>query len=97
MKQPSPKRKASAVLKYAPPSDQAPQLRSKGQGVVADALIRRAQEASIPIREDRDLLQLLLQLDLDETIPQELDQVLPEILAFIYHVHKEFQSTHTIP
>ena len=97
MEQTPPKRKTAAALKYAPPSDQAPQLIAKGQGVVADALIRKAQEAGIPIREDRDLVQLLLQLDLGEEIPEELYKVVAEILAFIYQIHKEYQSTHTTP
>ncbi len=66
MKQPPPKRKAAAALKYDASFDDAPHLIAKGQGVIAEALIRRAQEAGIPIREDRDLVQLLLQLDLDE-------------------------------
>lgn len=95
MKQTPPKRKTAAALKYAPSSDQAPQLIAKGQGVVAETLIRRAQEAGIPIREDRDLVQLLLQLDLGEEIPEELYKVVAEILAFIYQIHKEYQSTHT--
>ncbi len=97
MKQTPPKRKTAAALKYAPSSDQATQLIAKGQGVVAEALIRRAQEAGIPIREDRDLVQLLLQLDLGEEIPEELYQVVAEILAFIYQIHKEYQSTRTTP
>lgn len=97
MKQPTLKRKAAAALKYTPPSDQAPQLVAKDPGIVADALICRAQEARILIREDRDLVQLLLQLDLDDTIPEELNQVVAEILAFTFHVYKEYQSPHTIP
>lgn len=97
MKQTPPTRKVAAALKYAPLSNQAPQLIAKGQGVVAEALIRKAQEAGIPIREDRDLVQLLLQLDLDEEIPENLYQAVAEILAFIYQLHKEYQSTRATP
>ncbi len=94
MNQPTEKQTAAAAIKGDVASGHAPELVAKGQGVVAEELIRRAREAGIPIREDRDLLELLLQLDLHEEIPPEIYEVIPEILTFVYQVHKDHQASH---
>ena len=85
MDQPPPQRTAAAALTYNPLSDQAPQL-------IEETRIRKTQDARVPTREDRDPIRLLQQRDLDGAIPEELYQVVAEILAFIYQAHKEYQS-----
>ena len=55
----------------------------KGQGALAEKLLELARQHDIPIRHDKNLLEILSRLDLNEEIPPEVYQVVAEILAFI--------------
>ncbi len=86
MKQNSNTRRQAAALRYQPKRDRAPKLIAKGQGALAEKLIELARLHDIPIRQDRNLLQILSRLDLNEEIPPQVYQVVAEILAFIYRL-----------
>jgi len=67
-------------------------VKAKGMGNVAEKIIQLAQEHNIPIKEDPDLVELLVQLDLDQEIPPELYKIVAEILAFVYTLDRSRQS-----
>jgi flagellar biosynthesis protein len=81
--------KLAAVLKYDAEKDRAPRLAAKGRGTVAEKIIELALKHGIPIRKDPALVQILSKLDIDEAIPQELYQVVAEVLAFVYRMNEE--------
>jgi len=84
------KKRSSAVsLKYDKGRDRAPKVTAKGQGRVAQEIIRIAKENGIPIREDEDLLELLYPLELEQEIPPELYSVVAELLAFLYRLNSK--------
>ncbi|MDF0725203.1 EscU/YscU/HrcU family type III secretion system export apparatus switch protein [Cytobacillus sp. S13-E01] len=70
----------------------APAIVAKGQGVIAENIIKLAREQNIPIQDDPTLVQLLSQLKINETIPEELYQAVAEIFAFIYKVDKKMNQ-----
>ena len=76
-----------AALRYEQPTDRAPKLVARGEGHVAEKILALAREHGIPIHEDRELVDVLARLDLDEDIPGEVYQVVAEILAFLYRAH----------
>lgn len=78
--------RAAVALRYRPKEDQAPKVVGKGRGYVAEKILEIARAHNIPIREDKNLLQVLSRLDLDEEIPPELYRAVAEILAFIYRL-----------
>ena len=80
--------KLAAVLKYDAKKDRAPQLAAKGRGMIAEKIIEIALRHGIPIRKDPALVQVLSKLEIDETIPQELYQVVAEVLAFVYRMNE---------
>ncbi|NLB88394.1 MAG: flagellar biosynthesis protein FlhB [Syntrophomonadaceae bacterium] len=82
------KQKAVA-LKYDAEVDQAPIVVAKGKGYIAENIINTAQESGVPIKEDNELIDYLMSLDLYEEIPPELYPIIAEILAFIYRVDKK--------
>jgi len=84
----SAQRKAAA-LKYDAQVNSAPIVKAKGKGTVAEKIIQIAQEHNIPIKEDLDLVELLVQLDLEQEIPPELYKIVAEILAFVYSLGRE--------
>lgn len=85
-------RKAAAALRYRMGEDSAPRLVAKGAGKLAERIIAAAKEAGIPLREDPDLLALLMTLDLEETIPPELYAAVAEVLAFVYRMNGKIDT-----
>lgn len=76
--------KNAVALKYEPEQGSAPTIIAKGRGVVADEILRRAQENGIPVQEDSSLVEVLSKLDLNQEIPPELYQLVAEVLSFVY-------------
>lgn len=87
MKSNSFNRKAVA-LKYDAQLNSAPVVKAKGVGEVAERIIKIAKENGVPIKEDTDLAELLMKIELDEEIPPELYKVVAEIFAFVYRLNK---------
>ena len=66
------KRKKAAALTYDKLSQEAPRISAIGKGKVAEKIIEKAKEHDVPIVEDPTLVELLSELDINETIPEEL-------------------------
>ena len=64
----------------------APQVVAKGRGYLAEAIIQRARSAGLYVHESKELVALLMQLDLDEHIPPALYIAVAEVLAWIYRL-----------
>ncbi|GIN83717.1 hypothetical protein J6TS2_01030 [Heyndrickxia sporothermodurans] len=79
-------RKQAVALKYQSDSQTAPKVIAKGKGITAENIIEVAKDKDIPIQEDRNLIELLSQLEINETIPEELYEVVAEVFAFIYRL-----------
>lgn len=76
-----------AALRYDHPKDRAPKLVARGDGHVAERILALAREHGIPVHADRELVDVLARLELEEDIPVEVYQVVSEILAFLYRAH----------
>jgi flagellar biosynthesis protein len=63
-----------------------PRVVAQGQGLVADEIIERARAAGVPIHESRELVSLLMQLDLDSHIPPALYVAVAEVLAWAWRL-----------
>ncbi|AXM87902.1 flagellar biosynthesis protein FlhB [Anoxybacillus ayderensis] len=85
------KRKRAVALSY---NEQhiAPVVVAKGEGMVAERIIERAKQYDVPIYEDQTLATMLSQLQLNETIPEELYKVVAEVFAFIYQIEKKIEE-----
>ncbi len=83
----------AAALKYNAQTNSAPVIKAKGVGGIAEKIIQLAQEHNIPIKEDADLVELLVQLDLEQEIPPELYKMVAEIMAFVYGLDRSRQLT----
>ncbi len=83
--------KTSAVsLQYNRDSDRAPKVTAKGQGWLADKIISMAEEQNIPIKKDRDLVELLEKIDVGQEIPETLYKIVAELLAWVYQLNQEY-------
>lgn len=68
--------------------DYAPRVVAKGRGLVADQIIALAKEHQVFVHESKDLVGLLMQVDLDQHIPPELYLAIAEILAWLYRLER---------
>lgn len=71
----------------------APRVVAKGQGLIAEEIIRRAQEAGVYVHTSAELVALLMQIDLDERIPPELYVAVAELLAWLYRLENDMTTT----
>ena len=78
---------SAVALRYAE-GDGAPAVVAKGRGLVADEIIRRARAAGVFVHESRELVSLLMQVDLDARIPPALYIAVAELLAWIYRIER---------
>ncbi|GAB3450377.1 EscU/YscU/HrcU family type III secretion system export apparatus switch protein [Massilia solisilvae] len=66
--------------------DGAPKVVAKGQGLIAEQIIERAREAGVFVHQSRELVGLLMEVDLDREIPPSLYRAIAELLAWLYHI-----------
>ena len=89
----SQKQKKATALRYDANTDTAPRVTAKGYGILAEKIIELARKEGIPIREDPDLIEALIQLDFHEEIPPVLYKSVAEILAFVYRLNRRLIET----
>jgi flagellar biosynthesis protein len=90
MNKPDPTQNAVALAYQA--GDLAPKVVATGRGLIAEEIIRRAKEHGVFVHESKELVALLMQVDLDRNIPPALYRVVAELLAWLYHIDA---MTHT--
>ena len=73
--------------------DAAPRVVAKGKGLIAEEIISRAKEHGVFIHQSKELVSLLMNVDLDRDIPPALYRVVAELLAWLYHVENEKSAT----
>lgn len=78
-------RREAVALKYEA-ADGAPKVVAKGSGLIAEEIIARAKEAGVFVHESKDLVSLLMNVNLDSRIPPQLYIAVAELLAWVYRL-----------
>ncbi|MBE6066370.1 MAG: flagellar biogenesis protein [Clostridium lundense] len=76
------KRRKAAALRYEQNYD-APIVTAAGIGHVADKILEKAKENSVPVVYDEELANLLTNVDVGESIPYELYDVVAKVIAYV--------------
>lgn len=76
------KDKTAVAIAYEP-GDKAPKILAAGKGAVADKIIEKAKENDVPFYQDNKLAETLSKLQIGDSIPPELYEVVAEILVFV--------------
>ena len=79
----------SAVALTYEAGTNAPRVVAKGRGLIAEEIIRRANESGVYVHQSKELVAMLMQVELDKDIPPTLYRVVAELLAWIYHMEFE--------
>lgn len=69
--------------------DLAPRIVAKGRGLIAEQIIARARDNEVFVHESKELVNLLMQVDLDDHIPPALYTAIAEILAWLYQMENK--------
>lgn len=80
----------AVAVKYDKNKHSAPYVLAKGQDIMAQKIKSIGKENEVPIVENKPLARLLYKnVDINETIPQDLYQAVAEVLAYVYSVKKK--------
>ncbi len=85
--------KIAVALKYKYQEDKAPKVVASGKGLTAAAIVHKAEEAKVPIHEDKSLAFLLSKVKVGHTIPEELYEIVAEIIAMIYRLDSKSKES----
>ncbi|MHB8171822.1 MAG: EscU/YscU/HrcU family type III secretion system export apparatus switch protein [Thermincolia bacterium] len=86
----------AVALYYNESADQAPRVVASGRGLVAEKIIQKAENTGVAIKEEPQLAQALVNLEVGQAIPPELYGVIAEILAFVYQLDNCNKETRKI-
>lgn len=73
--------------------DFAPRVVAKGKGLIAEQIIEKAKSHQVFVHESKELVALLMQVDLDDHIPPQLYLAIAEILAWLYQLENGLADT----
>ncbi len=65
----------------------APRVLAKGEGLLAEAILAKAQNSGIPLRAEPELVALLMQIELNDYIPPSLYMAVAEVIAWVYQLN----------
>jgi flagellar biosynthesis protein len=94
---PAAARRQSAVALAYKEGQSAPKVVAKGKGMVAEQIIERAREAGVFVHESKELVAMLMDVDLDQQIPPILYRAIAELLAWLYHIEAAQRSGQALP
>jgi flagellar biosynthesis protein len=69
-------------------TDAAPRVVARGKGLIAEQIIARAHEHGVYVHESPELVALLTQVDIDQSIPPQLYLAVAELLAWLYRLEQ---------
>lgn len=78
-----------AVALSYDPSQSGPKVVAKGEGLIARNIVEKGKEEDIVIYEDKNLVDSLIGLEIDEQIPEELYEAVAEIIFYVYNLDRE--------
>ena len=89
MKPPKVRPSRQAVALSYEASKGAPRVSAKGKGLIAENIIALAKENGIYVHESRELVGMLMQVELDHQIPPLLYVAIAELLAWLWKIENK--------
>lgn len=80
-------RRKAAALKYEMNND-APIVTAAGMGHIADKIIQKADENNVPIVYNKELTDLLCNINIGDSIPSELYEAVAHVIAYVTDLDK---------
>lgn len=62
-----------------------------GMGYVADKILEKASEEKVPIVYDKELANLLTNIDIGDSIPYELYDAIAKVIAYVMEIDERIK------
>ena len=82
-------RQRAVALRYNPEEDIAPKILAKGAGIIAEKILESAVESEIYVHQDAALVEDLTKMDVGDSIPPELYDIIAQVLVFISDLDRQ--------
>ncbi|MEI6145921.1 MAG: flagellar biosynthesis protein [Methylococcales bacterium] len=87
MTNPSPTNKMrNAVALAYQANGKAPKVVATGKGLIAEQIIELAKENGVFVHESKEMVALLMNVELDQEIPSNLYRLVADLLAWLYKI-----------
>lgn len=80
-------RRKAAALTYEQSFD-SPVVTAAGMGHIAERIIEKAEENAVPIVYNKELTDLLCNVDVGDSIPSELYEAVAHVIAYVTDIDK---------
>ena len=81
----------AAALKYKAYEDNAPKVIAKGKGEVAKKIIEKAKEFDVPLFQNEELADMLLNVEVGEEVPTKMYEAVVEVFIWLYKLEEKAQ------
>lgn len=79
--------KKAAALKYDK-GYETPVVTAAGMGYIADKIIEKAEENKVPVVYNKEMAELLTNVDVGDQIPSELYEAVAKIIVYVMDIDK---------
>lgn len=76
-------RKKAVALAYEAYKDHAPKVVASGQGIIAEAIIKKANEYNVPLFCNAELVDSLIKMEVNSSVPPELYHAVVEVFIWL--------------
>ena len=79
----------AVALKYKAYEEMAPKVVAKGKGELAEKIIQKAKEFDVPLFQNEELADMLLNVEVGEEIPPKLYDAVVEVFIWLYKLEEK--------
>lgn len=83
-------RKKAIALKYEQ-NLSTPVVTASGMGYIADKILEKAEDNSVPVVYNKELTDLLCNVDVGEDIPSDLYEAVAHVIAYVTDLDKRLE------
>lgn len=83
-------RRKAAALKYEY-GKEAPVVTAAGMGHIADKILEKAEENKVPVVVNKELTELLCNVDVGDSIPSELYEAVAHVIAYVTDLDRRME------
>ncbi len=81
----------AVALKYKAYEDLAPKVIAKGKGEIAQKIIEKAKKYDVPLFQNEEMANMLLNVDVGEKIPAKIYESVVEVFIWLYKLEEKAQ------
>jgi len=81
----------AVALKYKAYEDLAPKVIAKGKGEIAKKIIEKAKKYDVPLFQNEEMANMLLNVDVGEEIPPKMYEAVVEVFIWLYKLEEKAQ------